>query len=505
MRSSCLHSRPSARRGIDEGKTDIDKMSGSHLKGGTLKRLGMVILGVLLVSCGGEEAQRQGGRGGEPGGRRGGRQAAAAIPVKVETAAKSEISKSVLKNTTLEAERWVDVRARRPGQVVRILKEEGDPVKVGDVIAELDSDDARLQVRQMEVAHLEAKRNFARVEKIFKSNLVSEEQFETAKTGLDRSGAQLEQAQLNLSYTRITSPIGGIVTLRSVEIGNVVASNQVVFSVADFDPLLARIRVPEKEIGKIAVGQEARISVETGDEQKFSGRVKMISPVVDPESGTIKVTVEIPGNQQFLRPGMFASVYIITETRNDALVIPKKALVLEGEGNQVFVFERGESGGKATRTRIDIGFTDSDRLEVLSGLNEGDQVITVGQDGLRPGSDVRIVGETAAASASKGKGGGRGQGGNAPQKSGAEGHPGSEGGRVASVSEAGSGGGGQGRGGGDIKAMQARMFERFPEMKKVYDERVKTEPDLATDVDKFRAFIREMREKGIVTFGQRGR
>ena len=476
-----------------------------------MRRLWWVLLASAAVACGGEGEQAQGsgqsgrGRGGPGGGRR----AVAAIPVKAEAAVRADISKSVLKNTTLEAERWVDVRARRSGQVVSILKEEGDAVREGDVLAELDSDDARLQAKQMEVAYLDAQRNFARVKKIFESNLISEEQFETAKTQLDRASAQWEQAKLNLSYTRLASPISGIVTVRSVEIGNVVSNNQVVFSVADFDPLLARIRVPEKEIGRIAVGQAARISVETEGEKTFGGRVKMISPVVDPESGTIKVTVEIPVGDSILRPGMFASVYIITETRKNTLVIPKKALVLEGEGNQVFVFERGEEGGKAQRQRVEIGFTDTDRLEVVSGLEDGDLVITVGQEGLRPGADVRIVGE--AASASRGGGGGREMAREGRQRGSGEG-----GQQVAARTGGGgdgegrgrSGGGegrGRGAGGGDIKAMQDRMFARFPEMKKIYDERVKKQPELAKDIEKFRAFVREMREKGIVSFGGGGR
>ena len=465
-----------------------------------MRRFTIVLLAGAVFSCGGEDQQAGGGgRGG-----RGGPPAAAAIPVKVATVVRAEIAKSVLKNTTLEADRWVNVRSRRQGQIVKIYKEEGDRVREGDVIAELDSGDARLQVTQMEVAHVDAKRSYNRVGKIFKSNLISEEQYESAKTQLDRTAAQLEQAQLNLSYTRIQSPISGIVTVRSVEIGNVVTNNQVVYSVANFDPLLARIRVPEKEIGRIEVGQVARITVETEGANTFKGRVKMISPVVDPESGTIKVTVEIPGSNSILRPGMFASVYIITETRPNALVIPKKALVLEGEGNQVFVFEAGENGGKARRERVEIGFSDSDRLEVTSGLSEGDQVITVGQDGLRPGADIRIVGAGAQSAdardakppaATGGRGEGRARGGDGQVTSQTAGED--SGGRQ----RGGGFGGGGGRGGGDIKDIQARMFERFPEVKKIYDERVKKDPELATDITKFRAFIGEMREKGIVTFG----
>jgi len=465
----------------------------------------MACLGIL-AACGGEE-QAGGQRG--SGGRGGRSRPAASIPVRAEAAVRLEISKSVLKNTTLEAERWVDVRARRQGQIVQILKEEGDPVRKGDVLAELDSDDARLQVTQMEVAYLDAKRNYARVEKIFKSNLMSEEQFESAKTQLDRSSAQLDQAKLDLSYTRVTAPISGIVTMRGVEIGNVVTNNQVVFSVADFDPLLARIRVPEKEIGKIEVGQMARITVETEVEKAYSGRVKMISPVVDPESGTIKVTVEIPSRTSILRPGMFASVNIITETRPRALVIPKKALVLEGEGNQVFVMEKGEGGSKAQRRRVEIGFSDSDRLEIVSGVEEGEMVITVGQDGLRPGADVRMVGEGAQVAEAVGERRRGGRSGGETSGDARQGRRRSKGAAVASAPQGGgeqaTGEGRRGRGGGDIKASQARMFERFPELKKVYDERVKKDPELATDINKWRAFVGEMRDQGIVSFGGRGR
>ncbi len=108
----------------------------------------------------------------------------------------------------------------------------------------------------------------------------------------------------------------------------------------------------------------------------------MISPVVNPESGTIKVTIEIPGDQGgILRPGMFASVFIITETHERAVVIPKKALVLEGEGDQIFLFERDDStgAGKAVRKRVALGFSDNEWLEVRSGLSAGERVITVGQ------------------------------------------------------------------------------------------------------------------------------
>ena len=529
-----------------------------------------VLLFLALFACGEEEAQQTQGRAGRAG--RGGRGGGAAAPVKVEAVQRGNISAYILKNTTLEAERWVDVRARRSGQVIALLKEEGDPVRAGTILARLDADAAQISVSQREVAHLEAKQRYEREDALFQRNLGSKQSYENAKTQFESSKAQLEQAKLDLSYTAIRSPIQGIMTLRNIEVGNMVTNNQVVASVAKFDPLLARIQVTEKDFGKITVGQTARITVEAAPEREFTGTVKMISPVVDPESGTVKVTVEVPRtDKSLLRPGMFASVYIITETRRNTLVIPKKALVLEGEGNQVFTFETDpESGrGQAQRRRIEIGFTDSDRLEILSGLSQGEQVITVGQEGLRPGSPVRLVGEAAppafagrggqgrAGRGQMGQGGqgrqGRGQMGEGGQGragrgqmgqggQGGRGFAGGEGqgrqgrgqmgqggqGRASGdqMGQRGQQGGGQqgmaggragrgqmgqggqggqrgggfagGQGGGDPTDRIKRMIERFPEVKAEYEKRVKDDPELATNMDKLRAFMVEMREKGLI-------
>jgi len=310
--------------------------------------------------------------------------------VKVEGVRREDISAYIQTNTTLEAEHAVDIRSRVAGQVMGVLVEEGDRVQGGMVLVRLDGRAADYQARQMQVAYEDAKRTFERLEKMHDRNLTSSEQYEAARAQVERTKAQYEAARLTLEYTEIVSPISGVVTARTVEMGNTVTANQSLFAVADFDPLVARIRVTEKEIRNIRVGQGARIAAEAVPDRSFRGAVKMISPVVDPESGTVKVTVEVPEGQDVLRPGMFVSVYIITATHQNALIIPKRALVLEGgETDQVYVFDEG----KARQVKIEMGFVDNERVEVLAGLKEGEQVITVGSEGLRPGSAVRLVGE----------------------------------------------------------------------------------------------------------------
>ncbi|MDE2998741.1 MAG: efflux RND transporter periplasmic adaptor subunit [Gemmatimonadota bacterium] len=431
-----------------------------------------LVFGVIAVLAGCEEGERGPSR-------RGGQRRGAAVPVKVEPVNRRDISSSILANTTLEAFQWVEVRSRASGQVVEILKEEGDRVTRGAVLARLDSEEPALQVKRMEVAYQDARRAYERDEKLFKRELLSNERYENSRGQMDRAQTELEQAKLNLSYTSIVSPLAGTVTIRSVEVGNMITANQAVFSVADFDPLLARIRIPEKNMGKVAIGQGAKVSVESDPGRLFGGVVKMISPVVDPESGTIKVTIQIPGGGNgVLRPGMFASVHIITEVHRNTLVIPKRALVLEGEGNHVFVYEPDgdQGGGKAVRRKVGMGFADNEHLEILKGLTEGEQVITIGHDGLRPGTAVRLVGEGVPETTAAGT-------------------------RMDGGRESGQPAGGDN---GQLNAMKERMFARFPDLKKAYDARVKKDPDLATSGEKWRAFMGEMRRQGILP-GRGGR
>jgi len=158
------------------------------------------------------------------------------------------------------------------------------------------------------------------------------------------------------------------------------------FVLADFNPLRAKIYVPENEIGRIYEEQKAKIFVEAQPGSEFSGTVKMISPVVDPSSGTSKVTIDIIDDRGKLKPGMFASVFIDTETHQNSLIIPKKALILESDLDQVYIYQEG----LARKVTLQVGFASGDDLEVLSGLHEGDLVVTAGQDGLREGLPIRI-------------------------------------------------------------------------------------------------------------------
>lgn len=364
--------------------------------GKRLWAVGILVFSVVLGACGGEEeeAKRKSERGREAGGGRqwGGRAGAgstAAIPVKTEPVERGNIALYVQTHARLEAERWVSVVARVQGMVTELAVEEGDRVAEGDILARLNKEEWALRVEQAEVALEQAASAYERTKALHERQLVSEEEYDVAWHQMRNFEVNLEEARINLYHADVLAPIPGTVMQRLVEVGDVVRAYDHVFAVADVDPLLARIHVPEQRMRQISKGQEARITVDSVPEKTFVGRIRMISPGVDPQSGTVKVTLEIPAATGVLKPGMFATVRIVTASHFRSLIFPKKALVLETDEDDVFVF----SEGVARRVRIQPGFVEGNRVEAVGGLEEGDQVITVGHEGLKDGARVRLAGQ----------------------------------------------------------------------------------------------------------------
>ncbi|MBT3343122.1 MAG: efflux RND transporter periplasmic adaptor subunit [Gemmatimonadetes bacterium] len=345
---------------------------------------------VALQACGGSEeeggSRPSGAQRGAWGDRSGGG-ATASIPVKTEAVERAEMTSYIETHARLEAERWVDVVSRTQGLVERLAVEEGDEVQAGDVLVQLDKSELKLQMEQARVTLEGAQARHDRAEALHERQLVSQEEFEDAIHQLQNAEVNLKAARLQLEYADVRASIAGVVMVRNVEQGDLVRSNEVVFSVADLEPLQARIRVPEKRMTQLRKGQEARVTVDPVPDRVFPAQVRMISPGVDPTSGTVKVTLDIPSNGM-LRPGMFATIRIVTDRRPNALVIPKKALVLETDEEDVYVVREG----KAERVQVDLGYVDGDRVEVRGGLRPGDQVVTVGHEGLKEGASVRVVG-----------------------------------------------------------------------------------------------------------------
>jgi membrane fusion protein (multidrug efflux system) len=340
--------------------------------------------------AGGDRPARTSGAAERPRGPWGPRAAAdteaAAVPVEVQSVARRSVASYIETNGTLEAENEVDIVARTSGPIIDLATEEGQRVKKGQLMARIDPAEAQAQVQIAEVALREAERAFDRAKSTFEAQLISQAEYDQARSAREAAQAALVERQVQLSYTRITAPFDAIVAERTVKLADNVTPNQKLFRISDFDPLLSKIQVPEKELPRLHKGQPAYLTVEAWPKERFAARVLRISPTVDAATGTVRVTLEVEPRER-LRPGMFASVFLEVERHEGALTIPKSALSLESLGDTVYVVD----GKVAARRPVKLGFEEADRVEVLSGLAEGDRVIVVGQDGLSDGTPVQIL------------------------------------------------------------------------------------------------------------------
>jgi RND family efflux transporter MFP subunit len=297
------------------------------------------------------------------------------------------ISQYLETNGTLEAENEVDIVARTTGPVTEINTEEGQMIRSGQLIARIDEREAHNQVAIATVARDEAQLSYDRTKSSWDEGLVSREAYDSALSQLSSTRAQLESAEIQLAYTEIKAPFDALVVTRNIKLAQYVTPGTTLFRISDFTPLLCRIEVPEKDFQRVHIGQSAHLRVEAYPGEKFSAEVTRLRPTVDAATGTFTTTLEVDGRGK-LRPGMFASVYLQTDTHGNAIVIPRNALVLDSLGDTVYV----KSANVAERREVRLGLRSEDSVEVLEGLAEGDSLIVIGQDGLADGTPVSVIG-----------------------------------------------------------------------------------------------------------------
>lgn len=309
------------------------------------------------------------------------------IPVETAVVKREGISNVFQGTASLEAQAVAEVVSKSAGVVLDIRVEEGQNVSKGELLARLENDRQRLQLAQANANLRKAQNDIKRQTELFERKLIGSEVYERSKFDFDTQKASYDLAQLELSYTEIRAPIGGTVSQRLVKLGNQINVGQSMFRIDDFDPLEARVAVPEREMSAIRAGQDVQMLVDAMPGKVFVGNVDRVSPVVDPKTGTFDVVAQFADATQSLRSGMFGRINVVTAVHDNALVIPRVALLSEDGKAAVYVVEKG----KVIRKSVEVGFSGDGAAEILSGLNEGEQVITLGQNAVREGSAVAVV------------------------------------------------------------------------------------------------------------------
>jgi len=315
------------------------------------------------------------------------------IPVETAAVATGEVSSYLSSTANLVAENEVKVLAEWEGRLAQLHVEEGQRIAAGEILAQLADDDAEIGLEKAEVRAANARLAYERAQRLEDQGLMAREAFD--RTAVDHRIAQqeLEEARWKLEKTRIRAPFGGRVTERFVQLGQHVRPGDELFTVADFDPLVARVYLPEKDVLALAEGRPVRITLKADEAIAFAGRIRQISPVVDTSTGTVKVTVEAVSPPPQVRPGAFVQVDVVRETREAALLVPKDALVRELQKAYVFVAR----DGVAEKRQLGLGIEEGGRVEALSGVEAGERVIVAGQGGLKDGAPIKDLAETEQA------------------------------------------------------------------------------------------------------------
>lgn len=343
---------------------------------------GLLLVSTLgLTACGGSAAQAKDAPVAD---------ATPAIPVEASVAQRSQVAATYAGTTTLEAAEEASVVAKVGGTVSQIYAEEGRDVRAGDALAKLDDTEMRYNAEQAQANYDKKQQEFNRSQTLFDRKLISADAFDAVKYDLEALKATYDLAKLNLDRTVLRSPIDGVVAKRLIKVGNTLTPNQAVYVVTDFDPLLAVIYVPENALARIKPGQPATLQADALPGKNFAGKVARLSPVVDPQTGTFKVTVEVRRGDHELAPGMFTRVNVTYDVHKDALTVPRAAIITEDGESAVYVVK----SGVAHRVPVQLGYADGDKVEITRGVASGDMVVTLGQNSLKDGAKVAVVNTT---------------------------------------------------------------------------------------------------------------
>ncbi len=349
---------------------------------------------VMVAACGGGEkgSPDAGHEGGHESADKGGAKEKEAVAVEVEQVVRQPLSQLYSTSATLRADKRATVIARTQGIVRRLLVEEGDTVRSGQELVELEDDEQRIATLRARTTRDTRVRELERVKELFDQKLVPEEEFEAKGREAEDAEQAMALAELELARTVIRSPFAGMLLHRHLDVGATVSDGTAIFDLADLDPLYADINVPERHVIELSAGQTVRLTADAS-ELSATATIERISPAVDPSSGTVKVTLAVEPTEG-LRPGSFVRASIVTDTRDTALVVPRSALVAEGRRWHLY---RVEEGGTTVRQlEVEIGYEEGDRVEIAGvigegSIEEGDRVVTAGAAALADEAAIRIV------------------------------------------------------------------------------------------------------------------
>lgn len=308
------------------------------------------------------------------------------IPVAVETIKSGVLSENVVATGTLEASEVLNLVSETQGKIVKIYKEKGDRVAVGDVIAKVDDEVIAANVLTAEANCAQFEKDVERLTRLSEENAVTKRDLEQTTIGLKKAKADLINARKSLGNTSIKAPISGYINSDNITVGQLLNSGTAVCEIVNNSKLKLNIKISEREVYKITLGQTVDVQLSVFPGKKFAGKITAIAEKAD---AAMKFNVEITLDNDVnahLKSGLYAEA-LLPVKNDETLIVSKACIVGSMENPVVYVAQNG----KAVKRELVTGQSNNKQIEVLRGLTAGEQVIVSGQLNLKDGDDINII------------------------------------------------------------------------------------------------------------------
>jgi membrane fusion protein (multidrug efflux system) len=311
--------------------------------------------------------------------------AAGPLPVKVHITKYEALDNKVLTTGTVLANEEVDLKSEVPGKITKILFKEGSYVNKGDLLVKINDADLQAQLQSAK-SRLELQKDTEyRQKQLLEKEAISQEDYDMTANQLQVNQAEVELIKAQIAKTEIRAPFSGVIGLKNVSEGSFVANTTVIASLQNINPIKIDFSIPERYSSMVNVGDEINFSI-TGNTKKYIGKVYAIEPKIDPVTRTLQLRALCSNTGREILPGSFANIELVLKKIENAILIPSEALIPDLNGQKVFIYR----GGKATPQQVGTGIRTNVDVQLTSGINEGDTIITSGMLQLRPGAPVTI-------------------------------------------------------------------------------------------------------------------
>jgi len=310
-----------------------------------------------------------------------------AVPVTINPLERGQISSNYHSTAVLESINDAEVITRVTGIIEQLVVEEGDYVEKGQLIAEIDSRRYQLRLAQADAELASVTQELKRITAMHQKRLVSTERVDKLTYQQQSTKVTRDLAALDLKDSRITAPIAGFIASKLVKQGHFTQGYQKLVHIVDQKSLQAVLHIPEHQLANVALHQIAHLNFNAFPAQSFIAKIRSISPIINPQSGTFKVIMSLDNIGQQLKPGMFAQVALVFSTHSNALKVSSDAIISRDGQQYIYVVENN----KAREIPITLGFIEKQLTEISGDIDQGAEIIVSGQHNVKSDTLVKVL------------------------------------------------------------------------------------------------------------------